>query len=79
LPTVLRVAGARFFYSNEGDPGEARHVHVERGGAVAQIWVHPRAAVAESFGFDRRALFELLRVVDDHRSAIERAWHEHFG
>lgn len=80
MPTVFRLAGARFFfYSNEGDPREGLHVHVERGGASAKIWVQPKVAVAESFGFDRRELSELRRIVDDNRDLIERAWHEHFG
>ncbi len=28
---------------------------------------------------DRRALSGLVRVVEQRRTEIERAWHEHFG
>lgn len=36
MPTVFRDGGFRFFfYSNEGDPREPVHVHVERSGMEA--------------------------------------------
>ena len=80
MPTVFRLGGVRFFfYSNERDPRESLHVHMEPGGASAKIRVLPTAAIAESIAFDRRELSELRRIVDDNRDLIERARHEHFG
>ena len=38
MPTVFSEGGYRFFfYSNEGNPREPVHVHVERGDGEAKI------------------------------------------
>ncbi|MBP2291098.1 DUF4160 domain-containing protein [Azospirillum rugosum] len=80
MPVVFRWQGVRFFfYSNEGNPREPIHIHADRQGAEAKFWIFPDVLVAESTGFDRRALTELVRVVEQRRAEIERAWHEHFG
>lgn len=80
MPVVFRVAGARFFfYSNEGSPREPIHIHVQRAGAEAKFWLRPDVMVADNAGFNRRDLVEMLRVIQDRRGEIERAWHEHFG
>lgn len=80
MPVVFRFAGARFFfYSNEGSPREPIHIHVQRAEAEAKFWLRPEVMVADNVGFNRRDLVELLRVIQDRRSEIEGAWHEHFG
>jgi hypothetical protein len=80
VPVVFRVGGARFFfYSNEGSPREPPHIHVEDAGSEAKAWLRPEVALADSFGFSRRDLAGLSRVVTARREEIERAWHEHFG
>jgi hypothetical protein len=80
MPVVFRHNGARyFFFSNEGSPREPIHIHVLRGACEAKLWVEPEVSVAESFGFTRRELTELTRIVIERRDEIRRAWHEHFG
>jgi hypothetical protein len=80
VPVVFRWEGVRFyFFSNEGDPREPAHVHAQRQGAEAKLWLIPEVRVADSIGFDRRALAELVKVVEERKDEIERAWHEHFG
>lgn len=80
MPVIFRERGARFFfYSNEGSPREPVHVHVEKGEAEAKFWLRQEVALADSFGFSRRELAELARVIEVRRNEIERAWHEHFG
>jgi len=80
MPVVLRIGGFRFFfYSNEGDPREAVHVHVRRGEAVAKVWLEPDIAIADSYGFDSRTLGEIVRMVAANKRLIERRWYEHFG
>jgi hypothetical protein len=77
MPVVFRHNGARyFFFSNEGSPREPIHM---RGACEAKLWVEPEVSVAESFGFTRRELTELTRIVIERRDEIRRAWHEHFG
>ncbi len=79
MPTVFSQDGFRvFFYSNEGDPREPVHVHVRKAGAEAKFWLRPFVSVADSAGFDARALREAARIVAARQDEIERAWDEHF-
>lgn len=81
MPTILRLDGCRyFFYSNEGSPREPPHVHVEQGDAETKVWIAAaRVGLADSQGFSARELQGILFVVTRHKSAMEAAWHEHFG
>lgn len=80
MPTVLRIDGYRlYFYSNEGDPREPVHVHVEKGEAEAKVWLVPNIALSESHGFNAIELRGIMLIVERHRDTIERAWHDHFG
>jgi hypothetical protein len=80
MPVVFREGGLRyFFFSNEGAPREAPHVHVKGGGRDAKIWIDPEISIAESFGFNSRELTRILQVVIERRELILKAWHEHFG
>ena len=80
MPVVFRESGLRyFFFSNEGSPREAPHIHVKGGGRDAKIWVEPEVSIADSYGFNSQELSAILRIVADNRDRILRAWHEHFG
>lgn len=80
MPVVFRLNGFKFFfYSNEGSPREPAHIHVRRAGADAKVWIEPTVELAGSNGFNSRELSVIIRLVIEHRSKIERAWHEHFG
>ena len=75
MPVVFRWRNVRFFFfSNEGSPREPIHVHAE-----AKLWLHPHVRIADSVGFNRRTLSELVELVEQRKDEIERAWHEHFG
>jgi hypothetical protein len=80
MPVVFRQNGLRyFFFSNEGAPREAPHIHVQGGGRDAKIWLEPEIVIEDSYGFNSRELSNILRVVAANRDLILRAWHEHFG
>jgi hypothetical protein len=80
MPTVFREKGFRFFfYSNEGSPREAVHVHVEKDGKEAKLWLRPMVRVAYNDGYDARALRALIGIVEANREMIERSWDEFFG
>lgn len=80
MPVVFRERGFRFFfYSNEGDPREPVHVHVEKDGVEAKFWLQPQVAVAYNDGFNAKTLKELLKIVEARADEIERAWNEFFG
>lgn len=76
-PTVLRVRGYRFyFFSRE----EARpHVHVQHASGEAKIWLNPRIEVAQNYGLTPNRLAAAVRLVEEHRDDIRRAWRAHFG
>lgn len=77
MPTVLREAGYRFyFYSHE--PNEPPHVHVDRAGTSAKIWLTP-VAVASSVGMPPHELGDIVRMVRQHRERLMEAWHGYFG
>ena len=80
MPVVFRYQGIRFyFFSNEGNPREPVHIHAGRNNAEAKLWLEPEVRIAESFGYNRQEQGELVRVVEQRRAEIMRAWHEHFG
>jgi hypothetical protein len=80
MPTVFRSRGFRvFFYSNEGNPREPTHVHIESAGAEAKFWLRPQVRVAYNDGFDGKTLRELLQLVEANRERIESEWRRFFG
>ena len=77
MPTVLRVAGFRFFFfSNEGR--EPMHIHVEQAERYAKFWLTP-VALAANVGFRSSELSELVRLVQQHRPLFEEKWREYFS
>jgi len=77
VPTVLRSGGYRlYFYSHE--PNEPPHVHVDKAGASVKVWLDP-VAVARNVGFAPHELAEVVRLVQQSRSALMEAWREFFS
>jgi hypothetical protein len=80
MPVVFRERGFRFFfYSNEGNPHEPVHIHVEKDNMEAKFWLKPEVKLAYNDGYDSRTLRELLGVVEINKNRIERAWDEFFS
>lgn len=77
MPTILRAQGFRlYFWSRE--PNEPPHVHVDRGGASAKVWLEP-VVLASNTGYPARELGVILRLVRERQPELLRAWHEFFG
>ena len=77
MPTILKVAGFRFFfYSLEGH--EPPHIHIEQGDSVAKYWLEP-VRLANSYGFRSQQLNRLRLLVIEHRKTFQEAWNAHFG
>lgn len=77
MPTVLWVAGYRFFfYSNERE--EPPHIHVDQAERYAKFWL-ATVTLAESSGFRSGELAELRRLVFQYRLQFQEAWDGHFG
>ena len=63
MPVVFRDQGIRFhFFSNEGSPREPIHIHAERSGAEAKLWLYPVVRIAASSGFDSRQQVLLVEI-----------------
>jgi hypothetical protein len=75
-PTVFRYKNYRFlFFSRE----EARcHIHVVSPDGEAKFWVVPEVKLVENFGFSKRQITELTKIVKGHRDDIENSWKKHF-
>ena len=79
MPVVFRHQGFRFFfYSNEGNPREPVHIHVEQAEFEAKFWLLPSVHLAYNDGYSARTLRELLEVVEANSERITRAWNDHF-
>ena len=82
MPVIFREGGLRyFFFSNEGSPREAPHIHVKGGGRDAKPkfgWSRNQSS-PKANGFNSGELARILRVIMDRRDLILRAWHEYFG
>ena len=77
MPTILKIAGFRFFfYSLEGN--EPPHIHVENGDNVAKFWLEP-VELANSHGFRAQELNRLRLLVIEYRADFKEAWHAYFG
>jgi Domain of unknown function (DUF4160) len=80
MPVVFRRGGLNYyFYSNEGQPLEAPHIHIRGGGRDAKVWLEPEVLIADSYGFNPRELSNILRVVMENRDLLLRAWHDRFS
>ena len=80
MPVVFRYKSFRFFfYSNEGNPREAMHIHVRNAEGEAKFWLTPTVYLADSEGFDARTLRDPRAVVTANKDLIERTWNEHFA
>lgn len=76
MPTVLRQDGFRlYFYSHE--PNEPPHVHVDKAGATAKVWLET-TSLALTRGFDAREIGTILRLVRENRIRLLEAWHDYF-
>ena len=77
MPTVLRFEGYRFyFYSHE--PNEPPHVHIDKGGSSAKVWLDP-VGLARNLGFRAKEISAMLAIVRTHRAQLIEAWNGYFG
>ncbi|MDP9374681.1 MAG: DUF4160 domain-containing protein [Chloroflexota bacterium] len=77
MPTVLRIAGYRFFFfSNEGN--EPPHIHVQKAEQYAKFWLEPRRLAVNS-GYNSRELTQIGELIEQHRDLLLEAWHGYFS
>ena len=76
MPTVLRSEGFRFFFYSSDEP-EPPHIHVEKTGNTAKIWIDP-IRLQDSHGFFRTEIGKILKIVEENQQSLLRSWHEYF-
>ena len=77
MPTILRVAGYRFFFfSNEND--EPLHIHVEKGDDYAKFWLKP-VSLARNIGFNQPEIKEIVKILFENQTLIEEKWNGYFN
>lgn len=80
MPVIFRFKGYRFlFFSNEGDPLEPLHIHVQKGESIAKFWITPNVHLAESYGFLSSELSLFTENIEKNKELIERCWNEYFS
>jgi hypothetical protein len=76
MPTTLRIGPYRFyFYSSDCD--ELRHMHVDRENMSAKFWLDPDATLVDNFGYSRKELREIERILRENLEQLRNEW-DHF-
>jgi hypothetical protein len=76
MPTILRTGPYRFFFYS-ADADEPRHVHVERGDAVAKFWLDP-PRLARNAGFKAPELRRIRGIIAERHAYLAECWDEYF-
>jgi hypothetical protein len=80
MPKVFNWKGHRFhFFSNEGEPLEPVHIHVQKGSCRAKYWLKPIVSLEHNYGFSAKELNKFKKVIEEHKDLIEEKWNEHFN
>lgn len=78
MPTALRTGPYRlYFYSYDCD--EPRHMHVDRDDMSAKFWLEPRVSLAANYGYNRRELRDIERIIDRHLEKLRDEWDSFCG
>ncbi|NJN99347.1 MAG: DUF4160 domain-containing protein [Anaerolineales bacterium] len=73
MPTALRTGPYRcYFYSY--DCSEPRHMHVDREKMSAKFWLDPDVSLVENYGFNRKELRDIERMMRDKLEVLRNEW-----
>ena len=73
MPTTARIGQYRFYFYSY-DCGEPRHMHVDRESMSAKYWLDPDVSLAENYGFDRKELREIERIIRSNSERLRDEW-----
>lgn len=77
MPTVHKENGFRFyFYRHESF--EPPHIHVDKGGCTAKIWLL-ELSMAKNIGFNAKELREIMEIVRNNHKMMTERWYEYFN
>ena len=77
MPTLLRWNGYRFFFYS-ADGWEPAHVHVEKSGCQAKIWLG-NLGIAINLGYSPKEMNEIVRKTRASRELFQEAWNDYFA
>jgi hypothetical protein len=77
MPTTLFYGPYRFSFFSI-DCKEPRHTHVWRDDQEAKFWLDP-VQLAYNYGFSRKELREITRIVHENIGILRGRWDEHCG
>jgi hypothetical protein len=76
MPTALRIGPYRlYFYSY--DCAERRHMHVDRDTLSAKFWLDPVVSLAHNYGYGRKELRDIERLILDNLGQLRDEWDSH--
>ncbi|MCI5764286.1 MAG: DUF4160 domain-containing protein [Actinobacillus porcinus] len=79
MPIVLTYQGYKiYFYSNEGLPLEPVHVHINKAGKTAKVWLKP-ISVAYTYGFSSKEIKEICNFLQKYERFIVEVWNDFFS
>jgi len=78
MPTVLYVNGFRFYFY-AGDENEPAHVHVEKGGGTAKIWLEPELSAKYFYSFKPKERKEIIKLVEQNYELLKTKWYDYFS
>ncbi len=78
MPTTLRVGPYRFYFYSY-DCGEPRHMHVDREGMSAKLWLEPDVSLDENHGYSRKELRDIERITREYRENLRHEWDSFCG
>jgi len=73
MPTALRIGPYRFYFYSY-DCGEPRHMHVDRERMSAKFWLDPDVALTANYGFNRKELRDIERIMREHLELLRNEW-----
>lgn len=73
MPTALRTGGYRFYFYSY-DCSEPRHMHVDRENKSAKFWLDPYVTLAENYGYGRRELRDIERLMENNLEKLRHEW-----
>ena len=77
---ILNIGAYRFFfYSNEGNPTKAPHIHVRSQNGEAKISLVEPYAVMLNAGFSAQELRKICKLVQEKREILKGAYHDYFA
>ncbi|MFW5700941.1 MAG: DUF4160 domain-containing protein [Cyclobacteriaceae bacterium] len=78
MPTILYLNGYRFYFY-AGDENEPAHVHVEKGGGTAKIWLEPEINAKYFYSFKNQERKEIMKMVEENYDLLKSKWYEYFS